>query len=101
MYSIFLLSCRRWTQQRIKLREQHGDRFGDLSYELGGYSSRREGGRNIGGPIERWKPDIRVVRATIQYAKETERLHLSVQDAESTEADDNERRLLRIPPPIS
>jgi hypothetical protein len=87
-------------QQRIKLREQHGDRFGDLSYALGGYSRRREGGRNIDGPIERWKPDISVVKATIEFAKETGRLHLSVQDAESTEADVNERRLLRIPPPI-
>ena len=46
-------------------------------YVLGGYSSRR-GGRNIDGPIKRWKPDTSVVRATIQFAKETERLHLTV-----------------------
>ena len=96
----FLFSCRRWAQQRIKLREQHGDRFGDLSYALKGYSSRREGGRNIDGPIECWKSDISIVKATIKFAKETGRLHLSVQDAESTEADVNKRRLLRIPPPV-
>jgi hypothetical protein len=95
----FLFSCRRWEQQRTKLREQHGDRFGDLSYALGGYSSRQEGGRNIDGPIERWKPDISIVKATIQFAKETGRLHSSRQEA-SAEMDLNERRHLRVPSPI-
>ena len=28
----FLFPCRRWRQQRAKLRQQHGQRFGDLSY---------------------------------------------------------------------
>ena len=58
----FLFSCRRWTRQRTRLRQQHGVRFGDLSYALGGYSSRQEGDRNLDGLIERWKPDISVVR---------------------------------------
>ena len=48
----FLFSCSRWTQQRTRMRQQHGKRFGDLSYALGGYSSRQEGGKNIDGPIE-------------------------------------------------
>jgi hypothetical protein len=95
----FLFSCRRWAQQRTKLREQHGSRFGDLSYALGGYSRRIEGVRNIDGPIERWKPDISVVKATIQFTMETGRLHSSRQEA-SAEADLKERRLLRIPSPI-
>ena len=51
---------------------------------------------SLHGLIERWKPDISVVKATIEFAKETGRLHLSVQDAESIEADINKRRLLRI-----
>ena len=55
----------------------------------------------VDGPIERWKPDISIVKATIEFAKETGRLHLSAQDAESTETDINEQRLLRIPPTIS
>src|SRR5689334_14783009 len=38
----FLFACSRWRQQRAKLREQHGHRFGELSYALGGYSSRQE-----------------------------------------------------------
>ena len=36
----FLFSCRRWVQQRIKLRQQHREWFRDLSFILGGYSSR-------------------------------------------------------------
>jgi hypothetical protein len=70
----FLFSCSRWTHQRIKMKQQHGRRFGDLSYALGGYSSKQEGGKNIDGPIEHWEPDIKVVRATIQFAKSTGRL---------------------------
>ena len=93
----FLFSCRRWAQQRIKLRQQHGERFGDLSFALGGYSSRREGDKSIDGPIERWKPDIGMVRATIQFAMDTGRLRPSEQDAASIEADLNERRHLQIP----
>ena len=93
----FLFSCRRWAQQRAKLRQQHGTRFGDLSYALGGYSSRQEGGKNIDGPLKHWKPDISVVRATIQFAKDTGRLHPSEQDAVNAEAERNERQLLRIP----
>jgi hypothetical protein len=98
----FLFSCSRWMQQRTKMRQQHGERFGDLSYALGGYSSRQEGGESIDGPIERWKPDINVVQATIQFATDTGRLQASDQEA-SAEADLSERRQLQIlsPPPTS
>jgi hypothetical protein len=95
----FLFSCRRWAQQRINLRQQHRERFGDLSFALGGYSSRREGDRSIDGPIEQWKPDISMVRATIQFAMDTGRLYPNEQDATSIEADLSERRHLLIPPP--
>ncbi|OCK75876.1 hypothetical protein K432DRAFT_307598, partial [Lepidopterella palustris CBS 459.81] len=62
----FLFSCSRW-------RALNKTRFGDLSYALGEYSS-RQGGQSIDGPIERWKPDIDAVRATIQFAMDTRRL---------------------------
>jgi hypothetical protein len=93
----FLFSCRRWEQQRTTLRRQHRNRFGDLSYALGGYSSRQEGGKNIDGPLEHWKPDINIVKTTIQFAKDTGRLHPSEQDTTNEEADHNERLLLRTP----
>jgi hypothetical protein len=95
----FLFSCSRWKQQRTKMRQQHGERFGDLSYALGGYSSRQEGGKNIDGPIEHWKPDISMVRATIQFATDTGRLQASNQEEVSAEADLSERRQLQIPSP--
>jgi hypothetical protein len=95
----FLFCCRKWDEQRRKLRLQHGERFGDLSYALGGFSSRQEGGQSIDGPIERWKPDIGVVRATIQFAIDTGRLQTGSQDTASIEEDNNERQQLRIPTP--
>jgi hypothetical protein len=94
----FLFLCSRWTHQRIKMKQQHGRRFRDLSYALRGYSSKQEGGKNIDGPIEHWKPDIKVVRATIQFVKSTERLQAKNQEA-NTEVDLIEREQLRIPSP--
>jgi ribonuclease HI len=94
----FLFACRRWRQQRAKLRQQHGQRFGELSYALGGYSSRQEGGESIDGPIERWKADMEAVRATIEFARSTGRLQPNVRDEESREEQEaEERRQLRIP----
>ena len=87
----FLFCCKKWDSQRRKLRTQHGERFGDLSYALGGFSSRLEGGESVDGPIERWKPDVDVVRATIQFAIETRRLQNTRQDTTSEEDDANER----------
>lgn len=94
----FLFACRRWRQQRAKLRQQHGERFGELSYALGGYSSRQEGGESIDGPIEQWKADMEAVRATIEFARSTGRLQPNVRDEESREEQEaEERRQLRIP----
>ncbi|OCK74395.1 hypothetical protein K432DRAFT_310796, partial [Lepidopterella palustris CBS 459.81] len=80
----FLFTRRRWAQQRTKLRQQHEDRCEDPSYALGGYSS-RERGKKIDGPHKHWKPDISVVKATIQFAKDTGRLHPGEQDAAAQE----------------
>jgi hypothetical protein len=38
------------------------------------------------GPIERWKPDISVVRATIQFAKDTGRLQTIEQETASADS---------------
>ena len=98
----FLFKCNRWVQQRTILRRQHGQRFEDLSYALGGYSSRQEGGQNIDGPIEQWKPSMEAVKATIEFAKSTGRLQPKVEDEESREEEEaEERRQLRMPSPTS
>ncbi|KAF2258889.1 hypothetical protein CC78DRAFT_477029, partial [Lojkania enalia] len=79
----FLFSCR-----RAKLRQQHGQRFSELSYALGGYSNR---------PIQHWKLDIEAVRATIEFTKSTGRLQPKVQDKVSRdEGEADERRQLRV-----
>ncbi|KAH8699421.1 WD40-repeat-containing domain protein [Phaeosphaeriaceae sp. PMI808] len=92
----FLFSCGRWAQARVKMR-QHGERFGELSYALGGYSSIQEGDESIDGPIKHWRPNLNAVRATIEFAKDTGRLLGHEQDIASTEEDANEQRALRIP----
>jgi hypothetical protein len=91
-------SCRRWRQQREKLKQQHGRRFGELSYALGGYSSRRINGQSVDRPIEQWKADIDAVRATMEFAKSTGRLQPHERHRENREETDaEERRQLRIP----
>jgi hypothetical protein len=45
------------------------------------------------------RPDINVVRATIQFATDTGHLQASDQKAASAEADLSERRQLQIPSP--
>lgn len=96
----FLFACRRWRQQRTQLRQQHGQRFGELSYALGGYSSKQEGGQSIDGPMERWKADIAAVKATIEFAKATGRLQPNARHAaDREEAEAEERSQLRSPSP--
>lgn len=96
----FLFCCRKWTEKRRQLRLQHGERFPDLSYALGGYSSQFEGGESIDGPMKRWKPDIEVVRATIKFAMEIRRLRVASRDSTSDE-ENSERQRLQMPTPIA
>jgi len=51
------------------LREAAGDRWGDASYLLGGWSGRKDArtGKLVDGPRESWKPDLKVVRASIRF----------------------------------
>jgi hypothetical protein len=61
--------------ERNKLREAMADRWGDLAYALGGWSERkdRRTGKFVDGARERWKPNMKVLRAVIQYVKDTKR----------------------------
>ncbi|RYP14537.1 hypothetical protein DL765_006313 [Monosporascus sp. GIB2] len=90
----------RWAQARARMRQEHGQRFGELSYALGGYSSRQEGDESVDGPMEQWKPDMSAVRVTIEFAKGTGRLQSHEQGTASLEEETNERRALRIPYPL-
>jgi ribonuclease HI len=71
----YLLHCRRWSIQRTLLIQAAGDRMGDLSYLLGGWSeAKSRNGDYLDGPRTRWKPDLQVVAATLAFAKATRRL---------------------------
>jgi hypothetical protein len=51
------------------------NRWGDLAYALGGWSGRRDGrnGRFVDGPRENWKPNLKIIKAVIQFVMKTGR----------------------------
>jgi hypothetical protein len=71
-----LCVCPRWATQRMALRAIAGDRWGDVPYLLGGWGKRKDpiSGRLLDGEKESWKPDLTVVKATVQFLQETGRL---------------------------
>ena len=71
----FLFHCPKWRSERGKLQEAMADRWGDLAYALGGWSGRmdRRTGKFLDGASEKWKPDMKVLKAMIQYVKDTKR----------------------------
>jgi hypothetical protein len=48
----------------------------DVPYLLGGWGSRKNvrTGQLLGGPKEKWKPDMEAVKATIRFLEKTGRL---------------------------
>jgi hypothetical protein len=68
--------CPLWTEHRKALRIAAGERGGDLSYLLGGWGKRKDAttGKLIDGEKNKWKSDITVVKATVQFLQETGRL---------------------------
>jgi hypothetical protein len=71
-----LCVCPLWAEQRKTLRAVAGEREGDVSYLLGGWSKRKDTrtGKLLDGEKDKWKPDITVVKATVQFLQETGRL---------------------------
>jgi ribonuclease HI len=71
-----LVRCPRWTEMRTKLKEAAGNRWADLSYLLGGYSRKRElrTGEPVDGALEKWTPNLEIVKLTIQFLQQTARM---------------------------
>jgi ribonuclease HI len=71
-----LLHCPRWTAARAELQAAAGDRWGDVSYLLGGWGLKKhwETGEPLDGPKKKWKPDLKVVKQTIRFIQHTGRL---------------------------
>jgi hypothetical protein len=68
----FLLRCTRWNEPRRALVEAAGPHFGSLPRMLGGKAESVDGASEPNGRA--WKPDIKIVRAVIAFAMETQRL---------------------------
>ena len=79
-----ILQCPTWTIARQRLREAAGDRWGDVSFLLGGKS--RKSDPMTGMPIDgdKWKPDMNVVRETITFLKSTGRFSAQMQVSNSS-----------------
>jgi hypothetical protein len=76
----FLIECPNWTQQRQQLKQEAGTRWKELSYILGGWNETKlPDGQYADGPREKWKPNVKVVKATIAFALETRRLEPEAQ----------------------
>ena len=71
-----ILRCPKWESQRLTLIAIAGPRWGDMSSLLGGYSSRKawNTGLPVDGPKEKWKPCMKVVKATIEFLIQTGRM---------------------------
>jgi hypothetical protein len=71
-----LCVCPLWAVQRKTLQAIAGDRQGDVSYLLGGWGKRKDAnsGKLLDGEKDNWKPNLTVVKATVQYLQETGRL---------------------------
>jgi hypothetical protein len=71
----FLFQCTRWDHLRNDMIQAMGDRFGDLSFALGGRSGQvGTDGKPVDGDPSRWKPNLEVVRAVLRFARNTGRL---------------------------
>jgi len=59
-----------------KLRQVSKDRLNDVSFLLGGWSARREWrtGKPVDGDIVKWRPNLAVVKATVQFLQSTKQL---------------------------
>ncbi|KAH0182327.1 hypothetical protein KCV03_g10365, partial [Aureobasidium melanogenum] len=74
----FLFSCPRWRNERQAMKSAHGSRYWDVSYALGGYSTAERDGKKVDGEKDKWQPDLKAVRATIDYAIKTGRLQRQI-----------------------
>ncbi|KAF2195831.1 hypothetical protein K469DRAFT_543471, partial [Zopfia rhizophila CBS 207.26] len=71
----FLLHCQRYQHLYEDMIREGKEHYGDLSYMLGGRSSYINPNRSSpDGLIEKWKPNVTMVRTVIKYALKTERL---------------------------
>lgn len=64
-----LFTCSKWEHLRTNMQAEHGGRYSELSFALGGYNDARHDGEQ-----SKWRPDMKAVRATIDFVLATKRL---------------------------
>jgi len=71
-----LLWCPIWKEQREALEKKAVRRWGDMSFLRGRYSNHRRwtSGLPMDGPRDKWKPDMDMVKATINFLIQTGRM---------------------------
>lgn len=81
----FLFCCPLWDQARPHMKQlaDRHNRWGDTSFLLGGWSGSRKD-----GDIEKWKPDLAMVAATINFAVKTRRLDNEISPVNEVQAGD-------------
>lgn len=67
-----LFKCGRWSilREEHKIKRLAKGRWSDTAYLLGGWSGERKD-----GALESWKPNLKMVNATIKFVEATERLN--------------------------
>jgi len=59
----------------LELRTAAEGRAGDVPFLLGGWEIKKDSkGQFVDGPRDKWKPDLKVVKATIRFLEQTRRL---------------------------
>ena len=56
------------------MRGAYKDRFGDLSFAVGGHSTYTRNSIRLDDDLNKWRPNMEAVKATIKFARETKRL---------------------------
>ncbi|TKA53372.1 hypothetical protein B0A49_10910 [Cryomyces minteri] len=81
-----LFTCSKWEHLHSNMRAAHGSRYSDLSYALGGYKDTAQDGE-----LSKWKPDLKAVRATIEFVLATKRLdYVPSRDTQLSQTQDTE-----------
>jgi hypothetical protein len=77
-------------KERRELRIVAKKRAGDAPFLLGGWGKKTDSkGQLVDGPKEKWKPGLDVVKATIRFLEQTERLNYHYQAVQSLVRLDN------------
>jgi len=71
----FLVECPLWTPERRQYLQEATSRWCDVSHLLGGWFNER-----LDAPRDKWKVDIKTIRAVINFVKATGRFQMNTEE---------------------